>query len=459
VLSRTDVPKAEGTVKVKTTSQPRPVVSADGDGVVSHAGSGLLIEVADRLGLTAALSRSLAPMRRRGTGYDPGAVIRDLAVSIADGGDCLSDLDSLREQPDVFGVVASNPTAWRVLDAVATTRGIDPLQDARAQARARAWKLGMRPKRVVLDFDATLVTAHSDKQGAAGTYKRGFGFHPLLCTLDGTDEILAAVLRPGSAGSNTAADHIAILDVALAQLPPLPKDEKLVPMLARADSAGATHGFLDALCERGIRFSVGFDLTEPVREAVLAMPADAWMPALTQGGKVRKGAAVCELTNLDLSAWPTGTRAICRRERPHPGAQLTFTDHDGHRFQVFITDQQDTDIVALEVRHRAHARVEDRIRCAKDTGLRNLPFRDFSVNELWLELVLTAQNLLVWMQRLCLRGEATFWEPKRLRHRLLHVAARLTRGARQVHLRLQRTWRWSGVLRDAFARLRALPAL
>ncbi len=125
---------------------------------------------------------------------------------------------------------------------------------------------------------------------------------------------------------------------------------------------------------------------------------------------------------------------------------------------MFITDQQDTDIAALEVRHRAHARVEDRIRCAKDTGLRNLPFRDFSVNEVWLELVLTAQNLLVWMQRLCLRGEAMFWEPKRLRQRLLHVAARITRAARRVHLRLQRTWPWSGVLRDAFARLRALPA-
>ncbi len=448
---------------MKITSRPRPVVTADGDGVVSHAGGGLLVEVADRLGLTAALGRGLAPMRRRRAGHDPAAVLRDLAVSIADGGDCLSDLGVLREQPEVFGVVASNPTAWRVLDAVATDWGIEPLRQARAAARARAWALGMRPKSLVIDFDATLVTSHSDKQGAAGTYKRGFGFHPLLCTLDGGgdiggDDILAAMLRPGNAGANTGVDHIVVLDAALAQLPPPPKGQSRGPVLARADSAGATHEFLDALRERGIRFSVGFDLTEPVRSAVLAMPATAWMPAFTQGGAIRKGAAVCELSNLDLSGWPPGTRAICRRERPHPGAQLTFTDHEGHRFQVFITDQQDTDIAALEVRHRAHARVEDRIRCAKDTGLRNLPFRDFSVNEVWLELVLTAQNLLVWMQRLCLRGEARFWEPKRLRQRLLHVAARITRAARRVHLRLQRTWPWSGVLRDAFARLRALPA-
>ena len=182
------------------------------------------------------------------------------------------------------------------------------------------------------------------------------------------------------------------------------------------------------------------------------------MPAITQDGDPRDGAAVCELHDLDLSAWPTATRAICRRERPHPGAQLSFTDHDGFRFQVFITDQADTDLAALEARHRAHARVEDRIRCGKASGLRNLPFRDFAANEVWLELVLVAQDLVAWMQRLCLDGEAAQWEPKRLRYCLFHVAARLVRSGRRLYLRLQRRWPWARLLGSAFERLRSLPA-
>jgi hypothetical protein len=146
-----------------------------------------------------------------------------------------------------------------------------------------------------------------------------------------------------------------------------------MPILARTDSAGASHDFVDAARELEILFSVGFDLTEPVREAILARPGSAWLPALKQDGQEREGAGVCELVDLDLEGWPSGTRAICRRERPHPGAQLSFTDHNGYRFQCFITDQTDSDVAALEARHRAHARVEDRIRCAKDTGLDNFP--------------------------------------------------------------------------------------
>lgn len=171
------------------------------------------------------------------------------------------------------------------------------------------------------------------------------------------------------------------------------------------------------------------------------------------GGRLHVGE-----TNLDLSSWPTGTRAICRRERPHPGAQLKFTDHQGFRSQVFITDQPDDDIVHLEARHRGHARVEDRIRCAKDTGLRNFPFHDFLPNQVWLELVLAAQDLIAFFQRLCLRGEARAWEPKRLRYRLLHTAARLVRTGRRLILKLQRSWRWMPMLFDAFRRLRPRPS-
>lgn len=442
---------------MKATKRARPVVTADGAGVVSHAGSYLLIELADQVGLTDALSRELRRLQRRRRAHDPGAVLRDLAVSIADGGDCLADLSVFHSQPDLFGHVASVPTAWRVIDALATDYDLALVRRARASARAHAWKHGAEPERITLDFDATLVTAHSDKQGAAGTFKGGYGFHPLLCTLDETTEMLAGLLRPGNAGANTVSDHITVLDRALEQIPPRAEDAPA--MLARGDSGAATHGFLDALRERGILFSVGFDLTEPVREAVLASSPDAWVPAITQAGDLRDGADVCELPGLNLSGWPEGTRAICRRERPHPGAQLTFTDHDGYRFQVFITDQQDTDLAALEVRHRGHARVEDRIRCGKASGLRNLPFRDFAANEVWLELTLVAQDLVAWMQLLCLRGTpAQQWEPKRLRHRLLHVAARLVRSGRRRWLRLQRGWPWADVLLDAFERLRALPA-
>jgi hypothetical protein len=227
-------------------------------------------------------------------------------------------------------------------------------------------------------------------------------------------------------------------------------------LLVRADSGGATHAFLDRVVELGFGFSVGFDLTEPVREAVLAVPEQAWRPALTQAGEQRDGAAVAEL-DLDLSNWPAGTRAICRRERPHPGAQLSFSDDNGYRFQVFITNQQGGRRGRIEQLHRQHAVVEGRIRCGKDTGLRNLPFRTFAANAAWLELALIAQDLLAWTQRLLLDGELARCEPKRLRYRLLHVAGRLTRHARRLRLHLPRGWAWGEPLLQAFARLRALP--
>jgi hypothetical protein len=313
---------------------------------------------------------------------------------------------------------------------------------------------------LLVDLDATLITAHSDKQGAEGTYKHTFGFHPLGAWLDrgdGTGESLAAILRPGNAGANTAADHIDVLDLALAQLPREARQTQ--PILVRADSAGATHAFLDHLRQRGIRFSVGFDLDQRVRTAILALAADAWIPAVDAHGQDRDGAQVAELHALDLAAagWPAGTRAICRRERPHPGAQLTFTDIDGWRFQVVITDQPEANIAAVELRHRQHARVEDRIRAAKATGARNLPFDLWRRNAVWLELVLLALDLVAWAQSLLLDGELAVAEPKTLRYRLWHVAGKLTRHARRIRLRLQRTWPWAGDLVRAFTRLRALP--
>lgn len=429
-------------------------VVADGEGLTSRAGAALLVGVADRVGLTGALSDALSGVRERPGRHDPGRVVRDLAVMLADGGDCLSDLGALRDQDALFGLVASDATAWRVLRVLGDER-LDAIRAARAAARARAWRKGARPERIILDIDATLVTSHSDKDGAAGTYKGGYGFHPLLCYLDETGEALAGMLRPGNAGANTAADHVEVLSRAVLQLP----DDRPEGILVRCDSAGASHDFLDVVDEMGLRFSVGYDLQESVRAAILAQPETAWKAAVEASGEPRDGAWVCELA-LDLAAsgWPAATRVICRRERPHPGAQLSFTDQDGYRFQVFITNQPDTDIAALELRHRGHARVEDRIRAAKATGLRNLPFADYQMNTAWLELVLAAQDVLAWTQHLLLEGELRRCEPKRLRYRLLHVAARLTRTARRVILHLPRTWPWRDALTSAFTRLRSLPA-
>ena len=432
-------------------------IAADGDGLVSRSGTALLAELADRLGLTAALSEAMADTCERGGGHDRGRVLRDLALTLADGGDCLADLGALRDQRELFGRVASHATAWRAIAAAGEGDRLDGLRAARARARSRAWQAGAAPEEIVLDFDSHLVTAHSDKEGAAPTWKGGFGFHPLLCYLDGSGDPLAGLLRTGSAGANTAADHVEVLALALEQIPAEHLDR---PMLARSDSAGATHEFAAALRETAVRFSLGFPVTEAVREGILATPEAAWQAAIGQEGEERAGAAVVELTGrVELPAgWPEGTRLICRREHPHPGAQLSFTDHAGHRFQCFITDQDWEDIAALEARHRAHARVEDGIRCALETGLRNLPFRDFSPNEVWLELVLCAQDLLAFARTLCLDGELRRAEPKRLRQRILHVAGRLTRSGRRVTLHLPRRWPWAEALVAAYRRLRLLLA-
>lgn len=455
-VSKTPIPPLRRfTVKVtRRTYNKKVQVLADATGVVSHAGGVLLVELADRLGLTAGLSEAMAPTRERRSAHDPGRVIRDLAVMLADGGDCLADLGALRDQVDLHGAVASDSTAWRVIDSIDDER-LRAIRAARARARERAWALGARPEQIVLDIDATLLTSHSEKEGAAPTYTRGFGFHPMLCYLEG--EPMAGILRPGNAGANTAADHIGVLVDALDQLPDEIREDEETRVLVRTDSAGATHAFLDAVVEMECSFSASMPIDEHARAVILAVDQSAWTPAVRQDGAEREGAFVAELTDLDLSRWPAGSRAICRKERPHPGAQLTFSDADGHRFQVMLTNQEG-DPVVLEACHRARARVEDAIRAAKDTGLRNLPFRDFAANAAWLELVLIAQDLMSWAQALLLTGDLARAEPKRLRYRLLHVAGRITRSGRAIRLHLPARWPWAGALVAAFSRLRALPA-
>lgn len=450
---------SRGTGTKRGRRRPSLKVTADGHGLVSRAGTRLLADVAERSGLGADLSAALAPLVKAPRRHAPGDVLVDLAVMAAGGGDYVSDLKTLREQPGLFGEVASQPTAWRLLDAVDETLLAD-LQAARRASRARAWAAGLAPEKLALDFDATLVNLHSEKERAEPTYKRGFGYHPLLVYLDQTGEALAAKLRPGSAGANTAADHVELLDAAVAQLPVSTKADDPtdgMDVLVRADTAGATHGFVDAIVAKHFEFSIGFDITEAVRLAITDVPADAWQVPMDQDLEDRDGAGVAEITPyLDLSAWPKGTRAISRREEPHVGATFNLFDPDGWRHQVFITNSADPDIVYLEARHRCHAHVEDHIKDAKATGLLRFPGQRFAFNSAWLLVVLIAQDLLVWAQRLCFEGDLATCLPKRLRYCALHVAGRLVRTGRRTFLRLDAAWPWAEQLAKAFERLGGL---
>jgi hypothetical protein len=274
---------------------------------------------------------------------------------------------------------------------------------------------------------------------------------------DGNGEPLAIVLRAGNAGSNTAADHIEAARLAIAQLP----EHLRRKVLVRADSGGGTHEFLTWLTAkpRRLHYSVGMTITEAIAEAIGTVPADAWTPAYDGDGQVRDGAWVADITGLlDLDGWPAEMRVIVRKERPHPGAQLRFTDIDGHRFTAFATDTKKGQLADLELRHRRRARCENRIRNAKDTGLRNLPLKGFAQNQVWCEIVALACELLAWTQMLALTSQARRWEPKRLRLRLFAVAGRLARSGRRLRLRLAQTWPWAADVNTAVTRLQALPS-
>ncbi len=439
--------------------------------MVGLAGAGLLALCADRVGLTAALSRALLGMRRRRGRHDPGRVVRDLAVVLASGGDSVSDMAVLGGQERLFGAVASQATARRAIAWIAEDRArLARLRAARASARARAWKLGARPDRIIIDIDATLTTAGSPREGAAGNFKGGFGHHPFCAYLDGSREALGAILRPGNAGSNTGADQVQIVELALGQLPQEVVESESI--LMRADGAGSVHELVDYLRAGKINFSVGFDLTAEVRQAIIDRPESAWALAACHDGKPRVAkdehgelvelvelAHVCELTDLvDLDGWPSGSRLIARRERLQGEEQLRlFADHGEWRLEVFLTDQAGDDLPELDRCHREHAQVEDRIREGKDTGMRNLPFPDMARNQVWLELVMIAQDLIAWTQALALEGELSRCEVKRLRYRLIHQAGRVVRSARQTRLRPESSWPWATPLTEAFARLQALP--
>jgi hypothetical protein len=446
----------------------RVAVSADGRGLVSQAGAVLLWETMRVTGLGRGLSENLARWRAPRAVHDPGKVVADLAAAVALGGDCLADIAVLREQPELAGPVASDPVVSRLVSVLAgdLPRALRAVRAARAAARERAWALAGQNAPgtgglVTIDLDATIVIAHSGKEQAAPTWKKTYGFHPMTAWADhgeaGNGEPLAIVLRPGNAGSNTAADHIEAARLALAQLPRQLRSRALV----RADSGGGTREFLQWLTARSrpLHYSIGMTITDDMQAAVLKVPARSWTPAYDGDGQVRDGAWVADITGLlTLEGWPAGMRVIVRKERPHPGAQLRFTDADGHRFTCFATDARRGQLADLELRHRRRARCEDRIRCAKDTGLRNLPLKGFAQNQLWCEIVALACELLAWTQMLALTGTARRWEPKRLRLRLFSAAGRLARGGRRLRLSLAERWPWARELAIAITCLQALPA-
>jgi len=443
-------------------------VSADGRGLVSQAGAVLLWETMRVTGLGRGLSENLSRWRVPRAVHDPGKVIADLAAAVALGGDCLAGIAILREQPQLAGPVASDPVVSRLVSRLAgdLPRSLKAVRSARAAARERARALAGTAAPgggglVTVDLDATIVIAHSEKEQAAPTWKKTFGFHPMTAWADhgaaGNGESLAIALRAGNAGSNTAADHIETARLAIAQLPRHLRRRVLV----RADSGGGTHEFLKwrTARSRRLHYSVGVTITDEIQAAVLKAPDDGWTPAYDGDGQVRKGAWVADVTGLlDLNGWPAGMRVIVRKERPHPGAQLRFTDVGGHRFTAFATDARKGQLAGLELRHRRRARCEDRIRCAKDTGLRNLPLKGFAANQLWCEVVALACDLLAWTQMLALAGDARRWEPKRLRLRLFSVAGRLARSGRRLRLRLAERWPWASEVTAAVTRLQALPS-
>ena len=425
----------------------------------------MLLQTAAVSGLAAGLSRGLASWRPARSVHDPGKTVLDLAVTIALGGDCLADVAVLRAQPELFGAVASDPTISRLIEGLGDDSAtvITAIRAARAGARAKVWA-HHRPipstDQVVVDLDATLVGSHSEKEGATANFKRGFGFHPMLAFVDhgagGTGEPLVGMLRPGRANANDAADQIAVLDAALAQLPEQARSRVLV----RGDTGSGVQPLLWHVHNLGLAYSVGVYARQPVQDALAALPQQAWRKALDVDGNPRDGAQVAELTRwlpATFVGWPPGMRVIARRERPYPGAQLRITDQAGWRITVFATNTRGGRLADLEVRHRLRARAEDRIRGLKDTGLTNLPLQAFAKNQIWLELAQLAAELLTWTQQRAGPDQAARpGEPKRLRLRLRAVAGRLLTTGRRRILRLSQRWPWTDLITSGHHRLALL---
>jgi hypothetical protein len=448
---------------VNANSTVPVVVEAGGDQVVAHVGLHALGSFADRLRVGELLSARIPVTGVRLPLHDRGKVLVQAMLMLAGGGEACADIEHLRLQGSLFGAVPSDSTLYRTFRQVsASTRA--GLWEAMGEVRARVWRRTAATTgtaTVVLDIDASLHQIHSEhKQDAAANYKGGYGFHPIYCCADATGETLAVLLRPGNAAANNIADHVAVLDAAITQLPAeiaaghRPGDDPSLVRRAvrvRCDSAGCTN-FVWQARARHVGFAVVARSNAQIHTAIskVLVDDDRWQPAVRQDGHERPGAAVAELTDLvDLTDWPDGTRLIMRREPRHPGAQQSLFPSETFRYWGHYTDAEG-DPVDLDAHMRAHAHVEDHIRRLKDSGAQRFPFTDIDANHTWLAVVCFADSLVRWFQLLCCSGALAAAEPKALRWTLWHTPARFVRRARRRIVRILDGWPTTPALLDAY---------
>jgi len=454
---------------VNANSTLPAVVEGSGKGVVAHAGLHALGSFADRLQVGHSLSARIPVSGERLPLHDRGKVLVQAMLMMTGGGEACADIERLRAQAALFGSVPSDSTLYRTFRSI-TPDTLAKLWEAMAEVRTKVWRRAAATTgtaTVVLDIDGSLHQIHSEnKEAAAANYKGGYGFHPIYCFADATGETLAVALRPGNAGANNIADHVALLDAAIAGLPAeiavghRPGDDPgLVrrPIQVRTDSAGCTD-FVWHARTRNVGFAVVARSNASIHAAIsrIASDEDYWQPALRQDGEERPGAAVAEVTDLvDLSGWPSGTRLIVRREPLHPGAQQSLFPSTMFRYWGHYTDATG-EPVDLDVHMRAHAHVEDNIRRLKDSGAQRFPFTDFDANRAWLAVVCFADALVRWFQQLCLTGALAIAEPKTLRWGLWHTPARIVHRARRRIVRILDGWPGSDVLLGAHQRIALL---
>jgi|ERR1022692_1823980 hypothetical protein len=464
-------------------------VTAEADGLVGHAGAVLLRKLADQAGLTAALGPALARAGKSPL-VDRGIALVSMAVAIVLGATSMNDIALLAHHAPVLGAEPSDTTVRRTLE-LAGPRTLDKAARVRARVRAHVWSLiaatpagfpwlavagKLLAGWLVIDMDATLITAHSGKQGAAPTWKKGYGFHPLGAWLANTTESLAMLLRPGNAGSNTFADHAAVLTAAIRQIPARMRTRLLV----RVDGAGASHELISHLLSlasrrRTVLFTCGWMITQASDEqAIRLLPAAAWQAAVDQDGAVQEDKHVAEITHLlsRAAGWPAGLRWIVRRTKPSRRQMRNLTAFEratGWRYSIIVTNIPAAGGIPgvpgshhaqfIDVLHREHAVVEDRVRTAKAMGLRNLPSKTWTVNCGWVLAASIAADLSAWCRLLGLYDQEDLKdaEPDTLRYRLLSLPARLVRHARARVLKISRTWPWKQAFLACWQRLCALP--
>jgi hypothetical protein len=464
-------------------------VTGDGEGLVGHAGAVLLRKLADQAGLTGALGPALARAGKSPL-IDRGIALVSMAVAIALGATGMTDIALLAHHAPVLGAGPSDTTVRRTLE-LADPRTLDKIARVRARVRAHVWSLiaatpagfpwlaiagKLLAGWLVIDLDATLITARSDKEGAAPTFKMGYGFHPLGAWCANTAESLAMLLRPGNAGSNTFADHAAVLTAALRQIPARMRSRLLI----RVDGAGASHELIThllslATSRRRVLFTSGWAITGADEQAIRLLPASAWQAAVDQDGAVQEDKHVAEITHLlsRAAGWPAGLRWIARRTRPsrRQARNLTaFERATGWRYSIICTNIPAAGGIGgvpgshhaqfIDVLHRQHAVVEDGVRAAKSMGLRNLPSKTWVVNCGWVLAASLAADLAAWCRLLGLYDcdDLKDAEPGTLRYRLLSLPARLVRHARARVLKISRTWPWKEAFLTCWQRLCALPA-